>query len=479
MANYARPDVYVEEILTGEKPIQATATSIGAFIGRTPRGKEGEVVSVTSWTDYINKFALGCESPFLANSDLPNAVFGFFQNGGSHCKIIRVVPSTATASKIALASEGLEVQAKEVGEWANERLGVKVVANSTNFNVQVYVGNELVETLENLSNTEGDNHFITVINETSKYIKVDPGTDKSLVATSGIVKLKGGDDAVASINNTDYINALNKLDVAEDINLVAIPGVSSEEAVGKALVEYCDGRNDCFAIIDCKAKTVDDAKTFREAIGGTNGAVYFPYGKIVDPLGRTSSSLKSCPPSGHVMGIYARVDTNRGVYKAPAGEDCIVRGFVALDVTISKTELAILNPLGVNCIVAKPNKGILLWGARSLSADPSKRYISDVRYDIYIRTSVYEGTQWAIFEPNDSDLWEKISTSLTSFLDAEWRSGALRGDSADEAYYVKCDSELNTEDTINNGQLIAEIGYAKQKPSEFVIVKIVQKQEEA
>lgn len=480
MANYSRPDVYVEEISTGEKPIQAVSTSIGAFIGKTPRGEVGKAVEVTSWTDYLNKFALGCKSPYLADSDLSYAIFGFFLNGGSICKVVRVASASATASKVSLAVDGLEVKAKEVGEWSNGVLGVKVVANSTNFDVQVYANGELVETIENVSNTKGaSNYFVNVINETSKFIVVDNATDKSLAVTSDIKKLVGGNDNAQGVTNTDYTGekGLQALDTELDVNLIAIPGVSADTQVAKALIEYCDNRGDCFAIIDCKATDKDEAKTFRESLGGNNGAVYFPYGKVSDPLGRTSSSLKACPPSGHIMGIYARTDANRGVYKAPAGEECIVRGFVALTTNLTKNEISVLNPLGINCIISKPNKGILVWGARTLSADPSKRYVSDIRYDIMVKTSVYEGTQWAIFEPNDESLWEKIDTTLTSFLDTQWRDGALKGTTSEEAYYVKCDSELNTKDTINQGQLISEVGYAKQKPSEFVIVKIVQKSE--
>lgn len=478
MANYLRPDVYVEEMSTGEKPIQSVSTSIGAFIGKTPRGVVGKSVEVSSWTDFVNKFALGCKSPFLADSDLSYAVFGFFQNGGARCKIVRVASPTATVSKIALALDGLEIKAKEVGEWGNN-LGVKVVANSTNFDVLVYANNELVETLENLSNTKGNaNYFVNYINEVSKFICVDPSTEKSLAVTSDIKALATGDNADNSLTNTDYTGAkgLLALDESLDVNLVAIPGLSAEAEVGKALVEYCDNRNDCFAIVDCKAKTVEEAKTFREGIGGTNGAIYYPYGKITDPLGRNSSSLKNCPPSGHVMGVYARIDNLRGVHKAPAGEECTVRGFVALDITLTKSDIEVLNPIGVNCIISKPNKGIIVWGARSLSDSLNKRYVSDVRFDIMIRTSLYEGTQWAVFEPNNHELWEKVDTALRSFLDTKWREGALRGATSEEAYYVKCDSELNNDDTINNGQLISEIGYAKQKPSEFVRVKIVQKQ---
>ena len=253
----------------------------------------------------------------------------------------------------------------------------------------------------------------------------------------------------------------------------------TEQAIASALVGYCDTRNDCFAIVDApQGADLEAVKSFRETLGGTNGAVYYPWGKIADPIGRNAKSMKVCPPSGHIMGIYARIDSNRGVYKAPAGEECVVRGFADLETVLALGSVDILNPLGINCIIAKPNKGIIVWGARSLASDPAKRYVSDVRYDLMVRQSLYEGTQWAVFEPNDENLWEKVDTSLRSFLDTQWRSGALRGSTEDEAYYVKCDSELNDDTAISNGQLVAEVGYAKQKPAEFVIIKIVQKQSE-
>lgn len=477
MAEYLRPDVYVEEVPSGEKPIQAVSTSTGAFIGVTPRGVESTPILITSWTDYTNKFALGLQSPFLSgNHYLSNAIYGFFQNGGSRCYVVRVVSSNATSSKVELTTGGLEVVAKDSGAWSNNTLSVEVTSGIGNtYNLKVFMRNELVETLEGLSNSESDmDYFVKVINETSNYITVDETTDKSLLATSGKVSLVGGDDAFASLTTSDYIGTvgLKALDLVSDVNLVAIPGVVE---ASNDLLAYCDTRQDCFAILETpKGSTVESARQHRATLSGTNGALYRPWGKIVDPLGRNSNALKLCPPSGHIMGIYARIDSNRGVYKTPAGEECVVRGFVDLESPTSFGEIEILNPLGINCIISKPNVGVVIWGGRSLH--PSKRYISDVRYDLMVKNSLQLGVQWSVFEPNNHELWERVDTSLRSFLDLQWRNGALRGTTPEQAYYVKCDDELNTESTINNGTLVAEIGYAKQKPSEFVIIKIVQKQ---
>lgn len=175
------------------------------------------------------------------------------------------------------------------------------------------------------------------------------------------------------------------------------------------------------------------------------------------------------------MGIYARTDSNRGVHKDPAGEEATVRGFVDLSAQITDAQIELLNPKGVNCILSKPNKGIVVWGARNIGIDTSKPYVSDLRYDLMIKQSLNSGTQWAVFEPIDENLLERLSTSLASFLDLQWRNGALLGATSEEAYYVKCDNELNDATSRNNGLLVAEIGYSKKKPAEFVVIRIVQK----
>ena len=476
MSEYLRPDVYVQEVSSGEKPIQATSTSTGAFIGLTARGVAKTPVLVTSWTDYVNKFAGGLETPFIKEGDLPNAVYGFFQNGGSRAYIVRAISASSVKAKGTLGT--VVFNAKDEGAWANNILSVVVKTGVGNtFNVTVKMGNNVVESYEGLSNEPTSNYyFVDVINQDSNYISFPHDVEGDL--TAGTVQFTGGDDNLTGIANEDYTSCLDALDYVSSVNLVAMPGLT-DTAIASALVGYCDKRSECFAILDApKGSTVETIQTHREAIGGTNGALYYPNIQISDPLGRTTSSLKVCSPSGHIMGVYARTDNNRGVFKAPAGEEAVIRGAVDLETKVPFGVVDVLNPLGINCIIVKPNAGTVIWGARSLSTDPSKRYVSDVRYDLMIRNSIYNGTQWAVFEPNDENLWDKIDTSLRGFLDEQWKSGALRGTSSDEAYYVKCDAELNNDLAIANGQVVAEIGYAKQKPAEFVIVKIVQKQSE-
>lgn len=488
MSEFLRPDVYIQEVASGEKPIASASTSIGAFVGVTPRGESDAPVYVTSWTDFINKFANGLSTPFLRNSDLPNAVYGFFQNGGTKCYISRVVSQTCAEAKGTLQSSlvvsedapktrttkssGLEIKAKDKGAWANGTLRVVVALNeASSYDMNIYMNNVVVESFTNLSNNVNDaEYFVYAINESSNFIKFNEKERGALV--EGSVTLDGGvtNEPISS----DYTKALDRLD-RSNINLVAMPGQSEKELLN-ALVSYADKRNDCFAILDApKGKDASAIAELRKQISGTNGSLFYPCGKIIDPLGRTKQSLKVCPPSGHIMGMIARTDSARGVYKAPAGEEATLVGFVDLEVKLSAGELDSLNPIGVNALTVRPSGAIVSWGARTLSALQDKRYISDVRYDMMVRKSLQEGTQWAIFEPNDEKLWNRLATSITSFLETEYQSGALRGSSSEEAYYVKCDGELNTESSINQGLLIAEVGYAKQKPAEFVVVRLVQK----
>jgi phage tail sheath protein FI len=199
-------------------------------------------------------------------------------------------------------------------------------------------------------------------------------------------------------------------------------------------------------------------------------ALYYPWIKVADPTGETDGRM--VPPSGHLAGIWARNDSERGVHKAPANE--IVRGALGLEVQLTRNEQDTLNPVGVNCIRAFPGRGIRVWGARTLSSDPSWRYLNVRRLFNYVEKSIDNGTQWVVFEPNDMDLWGRVRRNVGAFLTRLWADGALFGASADEAFFVKCDAELNTEDVRDAGQLIVEIGIAPVKPAEFVIFRISQ-----
>jgi len=196
---------------------------------------------------------------------------------------------------------------------------------------------------------------------------------------------------------------------------------------------------------------------------------YYPWIEVSDPH---TNRQKLVPPGGHVAGIIARSDATHGVHAAPANEP--VRGAVSLQHEITKDEQDILNPKGINCLRSFQGRGIQLWGARTTSSDPSWKYINVRRLFLYVEQSIEEGTEWAVFESNDKDLWARVRQSVENFLTTVWRDGGLQGSTADEAFYVKCGEETMTQDDIDNGRLIVEIGISPVKPAEFVVFRIGQ-----
>jgi uncharacterized protein len=253
----------------------------------------------------------------------------------------------------------------------------------------------------------------------------------------------------------------------DEIALVAAPGQLSP-AVQDAILTHCELRKDRFAILDSPEVMQGGVDKLVRPRDSKYGAYYFPWIQVYDP----ERGNVYVPPSGHVAGVYSRVDNERGVHKAPANE--IVRGALGLRYAISKGEQDILNPKGINCIRMMQGGGIRIWGARTLSSDPSWKYINVRRLFIMVETSIERATQWVVFEPNDSKLWKRVTRTISSFLTLVWRNGALMGEQPEKAFYVKCDDETNPPEVIDVGQLIVEIGLAPVKPAEFVIFRIGQ-----
>jgi len=261
---------------------------------------------------------------------------------------------------------------------------------------------------------------------------------------------------------------LKAFEDVEDINMVVAPG-QTDPAIQDAVLSHCENMRYRFAILDSpeviEKGGVDKLPKPRDS---KYGAYYFPWIEVYDPYKGNVFQ----PPSGYMAGVYARVDAERGVHKAPANE--LVRGALGLKYNITKGEQDILNPKGINCIRAFSNRGIRVWGARTVSSDASWRYINVRRLFNMVEQSIEIGTQWAVFEPNDQRLWKRITRDLTAFLMRLWRQGALFGATPEQAFYVKCDAETNPPEVIDAGQLICEIGMCPVKPAEFVIFRIGQ-----
>lgn len=314
--------------------------------------------------------------------------------------------------------------------------------------------------------------------------------------------LVSGTDGISALTLTSFIALFNDSSLDTDdpatrggiyafknirgMLMIAMPGMTDTEAQDD-LLALCENDRYKFAVLDpAGTGTVDDwhiidaspddVMAQRGSYDSEYGALYYPWLKIEDPQPTNPNVIDyvNIPPSGHMMGIYARSDINRGVFKAPANE--VVNGITGFSHYVDSGTQDILNPLGINALrdFTAENRGLRVWGARTVSSDPDWRYINIRRLFQYIEASIEYGTQWVVFEPNNELLWARVRQSVSDFLTDTWRTGALMGTKASEAFYVLCDRTTMTQSDIENGRLIVEIGIAPTFPAEFVIFRISQ-----
>ncbi|MFL6301910.1 MAG: phage tail sheath C-terminal domain-containing protein [Candidatus Sulfotelmatobacter sp.] len=303
--------------------------------------------------------------------------------------------------------------------------------------------------------------------------------------------LPGSGDLIGDPALFTGIYALDKVDL---FNLLCIPDATRAQAgnpsaldstvdpnaIYGAAIAMCDRRRS-FLLLDAppNVNTVSgavDYKTSGLVVHDANGAVFFPRLRLPDPL--NSFQLRTFAPSGVVAGLYARIDSTRGVWKAPAGTEATLSGVQGLVYKLNDAENGVLNPLGMNCFRTFPVYGNVLWGSRTLvgsDADANQwKYVPVRRIALYLEESLYRGTQWVVFEPNDEPLWAAIRLNVTSFMQELFRKGAFQGQTPADAYFVKCDKETTTQDDIDRGIVNILVGFAPLKPAEFVIIQIEQ-----
>jgi len=254
-----------------------------------------------------------------------------------------------------------------------------------------------------------------------------------------------------------------------DISIVNAPDENSVSNLRSSIVAHCEKAKDRFAIIQSSRNDASNLSDLFPDVDSKYAGLYMPWINVPDPL---TNSEKLIPPGGYIAGIYARSDVERGVHKAPANE--AVRGVTSLQVQINKAQQDILNPKGINVIRSFPGRGSIVWGARTVSTDPNWKYVNVRRLFLYLEKSIERSTQWVVFEPNNERLWSRVKATITGFLTEVWRSGALMGTTAEQAFFVKCDRTTMTQNDIDNGRLIVVIGVAPTKPAEFVIFRIAQ-----
>lgn len=299
--------------------------------------------------------------------------------------------------------------------------------------------------------------------------------------TAPVFDVVPGSDGTASLlNETAYAAAFNRLDTLSDCSLLAVPGVGTPAMLDLGMA-YCANRSlqDMFYIgeVSMADDTAAEAESFRRALTKANsyGALYFPWVRALDPSGRTPGGVL-LPPSGFIAGLYARIDASRGVWKAPAGTEASLNGVVGLATNLTDVQQGNLNPISVNVLRRFDLAGVVSWGARTVSSDPEWKYVPVRRTAIMIRRSIYDGIQFAVFEPNDQRLWSTLRANIGAFMNNLFRAGAFQGEKASDAYFVRCGlGDTMVQDDIDRGQVVVMVGFAALKPAEFVIVRIQQK----
>jgi hypothetical protein len=392
--SYLTPGIYIQEVSTGPKPIEAVGTSTAGFIGVAPYAEAhvGEAIAINNWTQFLKEFWRdGGKSTHLAL-----AVFGFFQNGGGRCYVANVGSRTVDVGLAAFES---------IDEIA--MVAAPGYTGAANFNAI-------------LTHCERLEDRVAIL------------------------------DSPRNVENVD-----NLIEVATDD-----PPPSRTPAA-----------DDPAAPTPRAPRQKEKGLRPRQADRG-HGAFYFPWIKIRDPLSEEGEQIDA-PPSGHIAGVYARTDSQRGVHKAPANEP--IRGALNVTYRVTKDEQGKLNQAGVNCIRFFQREGIRIWGARTLADSASEwRYINVRRLFNMVEESIANGTRWVVFEPNDMSLWKGIRRDITAFLTRLWSTGALMGATADQAFFVQCDEETNPQEVIDAGQVVTVIGLAPVKPAEFIIFRIGQ-----
>ncbi|MDQ1591858.1 MAG: uncharacterized protein QOG71_2485 [Pyrinomonadaceae bacterium] len=340
-------------------------------------------------------------------------------------------------------------------------------------------GVELIETLIAYGASSGSNAILgdNLLNNLNS---TDSERSVEILLTGGNDgQLPGTDEYTGSINEqTNAKFGLVSFEDLEDISIVATPGAtanyaentSEATAIINALIAHAERMRYRIAVIDSgDNQSISEVRAMRAKIDSKYAAFYYPWIRVLDPVTNTEINL---PPSGFVAGIYARNDTQRAVYKAPANE--VVSLAIGFEKMLNRAQQEVLNPEGINCFRFFEGRGFRLWGARTTSSDPEWKYVNLRRYFAYLERSIDKGTQWAVFEPNGSMLWDNVRRTIEDFLFNEFQMGALLGDKPDKAYFVRCDRSTMTQNDLDNGRLVCLVGVAPLRPAEFVIFRIGQ-----
>lgn len=513
------PGVYIEELPSGVRTITGVATSIAAFVGRAWRGPVDEPVTIFGFADYQRQFG-----GLWRDSTMSYAVQQFFQNGGSQAIIVRVATrsggSAATSANYKLTNNEIFLAASP-GSWGmNLKLTVdhntRDPANVSLFNLTIFddpeTKNDAVkqggsgtrEVFLNVSVDPADPRFVTtVLKQQSTLLRVSSGlsganppvapaiqANATATAASGTDGIAVSSAEVTALANSTAVpkTGMYALDRADIFNMLCIPPytptTTDNASTWPDAANYCKSRR-AILLIDAPSTWSTSPLPNPSSLGVTAtrsyAAVYMPRLLMPDPL--QDNNLQSFAPCGAVAGTFARTDVTRGVWKAPAGTEAGLQGVLGLSINgltgnLGDNEIGGLNPLGINSIRSLPIIGTVIWGARTLDGADALasqwKYVPIRRLALYIEESLFRGTQWVVFEPNDEPLWAQIRLNVGAFMNTLFRQGAFQGATPKDAYFVKCSSETTTQTDIDNGIVNIIVGFAPLKPAEFVVIKIQQ-----
>ena len=508
------PGVYIEETAAGARTIEGVPTSITAFVGRAWRGPVDQPAALTSFADYERHFG-----GLWRDSTLSYAVRHFFENGGTHAFVVRVATrGGASAAKTAtIKLKGRETfRAASPGSWG---LNLSVTINRVGlppkdkklFNLAVTDdaaskkdsakrrGSGLTERFVGVSVDRASPQFVGTVLEThSRLLRLASGLRANAPADQANAKATAGSGTdgktigtaeVTATSNRARRTGLYALDTVQHFNLLCLPPFDPRkdndiEKDWMPAAAYC-ARQRALLIVDAPSSWTasNAAKNVAAfgAVGRENAALYFPRVLAPDPL--DAGKPAAFAPSGMVAGLISRVDATRGVWKAPAGKEATLRGAAGLSIngkpgSVGDAESEQLNTAAINCLRAFAGSGVVVWGARTLAGvnvgSPHWKYVNVRRFFLFVEGSLYRGTQWVVFEPNGEPTWVCVRQSAENFLNMLFRQGAFPASTPKEAFYVRCDRSTMTQDDIDGGRLILEIGIAPVRPAEFVILRIFQ-----
>lgn len=502
MPTYKRPGVFINESLAPlTQALSVPGESTGAFVGVHTQGPAVPIL-ISSWTQFVSIYG-GFGN---GSSQLPFAVYQYFNNGGRQAWIVRAVPSDSVAAKITLndrtagaAVPLLDVVAEAAGTWGNS-IFLDVTDSGTGtgrFNLTIRVGGTndsfIAERWLDISMNPVDaRNAVSLLNSpvagsnlvvlTSRLVAGTPWTVAKTPALQTLTPLTTGTDGVAV---ADLATATTLLERVPDMITINLPGVS-DTAVLNTVLTWAASRDSVFVVVDGPPSGAAEGGTVTALVNMAPGgagtplqatslcAVYGPWLIVNDPVSNVPGATRILPPGGAVIGRFVANDVSRGVQKPPAGIDIPLNGVLGVDMTFSGNNLDTLNATGINVIRVVPGAGFCVMGARTLNAGMPDRYINIRRTLQYIKKALRDGTQFAIFEPNGPELRSRIEAQVTQYLNTLLQVGVLRGSTADEGFFVVCDDTNNPPQNVAAGEIHLTVGVALSAPAEFVVISIGQ-----